>query len=484
MHYKLLGTALLSTFLTACMVGPNFHSPTPPSTKKYTHTPLPSKTIAAPRAGVAGKAQQFGVGRDIPAAWWYVFHSPVINQLIKTGLANSPTLAAAEAALREAQENLNAQLGAAMLPAVNLQLNTQRQRFNAASLGTPSASIFNLVNASVPITYTLDTFGGARRELEALRDQVDYQRFELDAAYLTLTSNIVTTAITAASLQAQIDATHELITAQADLLVAVRGQFEHGAISRANVLSQESQLAQTKASLPPLVQSLDQANHALAVLVGEFPSDVKPVKLSLANLNLPTQLPMSLPSALVRQRPDILASEALLAAASAQIGVATANLFPQITLSANYGWTNNSFSKLFTASNSVWAIGSNLLQPVFRGGSLRATRRAAIAAYEQAAAQYRQTVLQAFQNVADTLTALQHDAQTLRNQKDAEMAARNAFVLTRGQFRLGSVDYLSLLNAEVQYQNAKIARIRVEATRFNDTAALFQALGGGWWNRK
>jgi NodT family efflux transporter outer membrane factor (OMF) lipoprotein len=335
----------------------------------------------------------------------------------------------------------------------------------------------------VGVTYTLDMFGGARREIQSLRDQVDYQQFQLEATYLSLTSNIVTTAITAASFRAQIQATNELIKSQQQQLTIVERQFQVGGASRADVFTQQSQLAQTRATLPPLEQSLAQANHSLSELVGELPSEDHIPKFNLARLNLPSQLPISVPSLLVRQRPDVRASEALLAAASEQIGVATANLYPQISLNGNYGWSNTSTGTLFSPANKVWSFGGSLLQPVFNGGSLRAKKRAAVDAYEQAEAQYRQTVLQAFQNVADTLRALQHDAETLRAQKEAEIASHRSLILTEKQFHLGGVSYLSLLTAERQYQQSRIGRIQAEAARYNDTAALFQALGGGWWNR-
>ncbi len=475
---------LLSSLLTSCMVGPDFHAPEAPQTTRYTETPLPKKTTNTPGIKNGGKSQTFVMGRNIPAEWWALFHSTEINKLVEQGIQNSPTLAAAEAALGVAQETLNAQIGSSLYPQVNLQLGAQRSRTSfAAFSGANTANIFNLYNVSVPVTYTLDMFGGLRRQIESLSDQVNYQQYQLEAAYLSLTSNIVTTAITAASLQAQIDATHQLIKILSDQLHIIQGQFAVGGVSRANVLSQQADLAQTQASLPPLEQKLAQAHHALAVLVGVLPSEIRIPKIDLDKLNLPVRLPVSLPSELVRQRPDIRASEALLAAASAQIGVATANLLPQITLSGSAGWINTSTGGLFSANNEVWNIGGSLLQPVFNGGSLRAKRRGAIDSFQQAAAQYRQTVLQAFQNVADTLRALQHDAEALRSQREAEMASRHSMLLTTEQFRLGGVDYVTLLTANQQYQLARIRRIQAQAERYNDTAALFQALGGGWWNR-
>ena len=476
---------ILSASLTGCMVGPNFHTPSAPATNRYTEGVLPKKTVNTPSVSQGGKAQQFVMGQDIPAQWWALFHSPDLNRLVEQGLVNSTNLASAQAALRVAQETLNAQIGASFFPSMNLQVSGQRNRVTTAAFGGGSSvALYNLYNVSVPISYTLDLFGGLRREVESLRAQVDYQQYQLEAAYLTLTANIVTTAITAASLQAQIQATHELVNIQQDQLRIIRGQFNVGAASEANVLSQEAQLAQTQASLPPLEQSLAQSHHALAVLVGSLPSEVQIPRFDLDKLKLPTQLPVSLPSLLVQQRPDIRASEALLASASAQVGVATANLLPRLNLTGSYGYTNTSTGNLFSTNTNVWNFGGALVQPLFNGGALRAQKRGAVAAYEQAAAQYRQTVLVAFQNVADTLRALEHDAQTLRAQKSAEIASKRSMILTQQQFKLGSVSYVLLLTANQQYQQARIGRIQAQAARYNDTAALFQALGGGWWNQK
>jgi NodT family efflux transporter outer membrane factor (OMF) lipoprotein len=473
--------ALCSVCLTGCMVGPDFKSPTPPKTKTYTEFPSPKKTVGISGAGSGGKSQQFVSGKDIPAKWWSLFHSPALDQLIRVGLVNSPTLAAAEANLRQAQELLNAQIGSTLYPSVNAQIPIKRQRLSSASFGSNAApKTFTLYGASVNIAYTFDLFGGARRGIEAQQAQVHYAAYILEAAHLTLTSNIVITAIRLASLRDQIQATHQLIRSQEEQLKIVNKQFKLGGVSGADVFSQEGQLAQTRATLPPLEKQWAQSRHALSVLIGAFPSESNLPEFELDKLHLPRYLPVSLPSSLVRQRPDIRAQEALLHAASAQIGVATANLYPQITLSGSYGQLSTSTSNLFSGPANVWSFGGQLLQPIFSGGALQAQRRAAIAAYEQAAAQYRQTVLQAFQNVADTLRALETDARALQAQTQAEVAARNALSLTQKQFKLGGVSYLLLLNAQRQYQQAKINRIQAQAARFTDTAALFQALGGSW----
>ncbi len=470
--------------LSSCMVGPNFRSPTAPAVASYTRTPLPNKTVKTATSGKSGKTQYFMNDKDIPLEWWTLFHSPELNQLIQMGLANSPTLIAAKATLRQSQETYKAQIGTLLFPSISGQLNAQRQLFSGDSIGeeTPS-SLFNLYNASVAISYTLDLFGGARRQIEGYAAQVDYQQFQLVAAYLSLTANIVTAAIATASLDAQLKATHELLSKQEHQLSIMRKQFRYGGISRVDVLSQATLTAQTRAIIPALEKNLAQSQHALAILVGEFPNRPLPI-VHLENLDLPTHLPVSLPSTLVKQRPDVRAAEALLHVASAQVGVATANLFPQITLTGNYGWTSLVPSGLFQSNNKTWTIGGQFSQPIFNGGSLRAERRAAMAAYDQAAAQYRQVVLQAFKNVADTLRALEEDAKTLRAQKEAETDAYQSQILSQDQYRLGGTNYISLLNAQQQYLQTKINRIQAQATRFSDTAALFQALGGGWWHEE
>lgn len=477
----LFGVFLLSMFQTACMVGPNFHTPKAPKVHEFTESPLSKKTVKS--AGPGGQAQAFLQDKDIPLLWWELYHSPEINQLVRAGLANNPSLEAASASLRQAQENLKAQIGNTLLPVVDAQGFVQRQRYSALQIGVPGRSeTFSLYNVTANVSYTLDVFGGARREIESLRAQVNYQQFEVIAAYLTLTSNTVTTAVTIASLEDQITATKELIRAQQSVYTVLNNQYRLGGVSNENVLTQQTLLEQSKATLPPLEKNLSQAKHALSALIGTFPENALPT-IKLDSLKLPVQLPVTVPSMLVRQRPDIRASEALLHAACAQIGVATANFFPQLTLSASDGWLNSSWSKLFTAPNNIWSATGQVLQPVFHGGALFAQRRAAIAAYKQAAAQYKQTVLQGFQNVADVLRALETDAQALQAQTRAERAARAALTLTMNQYRLGGVSYINLLNAQQQYQQTRISRIQAQAIRYSDTAALFQALGGGWWRK-
>lgn len=475
---------LAPLFLTSCMVGPDFHSPPPTTVKTYLAHPLPKTTTRTPTAGRGGRSQVYVINKDISAKWWYLFHSREINQLIDIGLKNSPNLTAAMATLRQAQENVNVQVGNLLFPAATGSFTAQRQRFSSSifggSVGT-SGVIFNLFNAAINVTYNLDLFGGSRRQIEALIAQADYQQFQLMAAYLTLTSNIVTTAITMSSLQAQIKATKELIRYEDTQLKILNAQFRLGGISLATVLTQETLVNQTKATLPPLQQGLAQAKHQMAMLIGTYPN-VKIPNIDLDKLILPKEIPVSLPANLVRQRPDIRAAEALLHAASAQVGVATANLLPQIPLTGSYGWQSTVASDLFQKANVVWTIAAGVSQPLFKGGALVAARRSAIAAFDVALAKYRQTVLVAFQNVADSLKAIESDSRTLYSLKLAENAAYKSLNITTAQFHLGGTTYLALLIAQQQYQLARINRIRSQAARYTDTAALFQALGGGWWH--
>ena len=470
--------------LSGCMVGPDFHTPKAPAVTSYDARPLPAHTAGLASAGRAGKSQTYLYGRDIPAEWWQLFHSPAIDQLVRTGMANSPTLAAAQAALRQAQETLNAQIGNLLFPAFNLGLSGERQRFAGSSFGgdIPS-SIFNLFNTTVNVTYTLDIFGGSRRQIEAYRAQVDYQQFQVLATYLTLTSNIVTTAFTVASYESQIKATKDLLRSEVGQLSILKKQYRLGGIASTNVLTQQTLVDQTRATLPQLQKSLSLSQHALAVLIGHFPNTPMP-SINLDKLVLPKNIPVSLPSKFVEQRPDIRASQATLHAASAQIGVATANLLPQLTISGNDGWTSSVLSTLFQPGNKVWAYGGQLAQPIFHGGALIAQRRAAIAAYDQALAQYQQTLLLAFKNTADALRAIETDARAFRDAKSAERAAHENLVITSNQYKDGGVAYLNLLTAQQQYQQTKLASIQAQAQRYADTAALYQALGGGWWNRK
>ena len=479
-----LRVALLSVALAGCAVGPEYRRPAPPAAASYAATVPAAETAASP--GIGGAAQRFVPGGDIPARWWELFRSEALDRWIRVALASSPTLGAAEATLRRARENRNARSGE-LLPNVDGTASASRQKPSGASLGQSNARInpFTLYDASVDVSYTLDLFGRTRRELEALQAQVDYQGFQLEGAYLTLASNIVTAALQEASLRGQMQATRDILATQEEQLALIEKQFELGGIARTDVLAQRAFLAQSRTALPPLEKRLAQTRHLLAVLAGRFPGDAADLpEFHLEAFRLPEELPVSLPSSLVRQRPDIRSAEEVLHAASASVGVATADLYPRITLSARYGTEASQIGDLFHPGTAVWGVGAGLLQPIFHGGALEATRRAEVAGFDLAAAQYRETVLQAFRDVADVLRALEYDAMTLKAQAEAEAAARDTLDIAKKQVRLGATSYLSLLNAQRQYHLARILLVQAQAGRFADTAALFQALGGGWWNHE
>lgn len=479
-----LHVALLVAALAGCAVGPDYRRPAPPAVASYTAEALPAGTATAP--GVAGATQRFVSGGEIPSRWWELFQSQALDRWIREALANSPTLGAAEATLRRAQEFRRARAGD-LLPSVDGTVSASREKPSGASFGQANLQInpFTLYNASVNVSYSLDLFGKTRRELEALQAQVDYQGFQVEGAYLTLTSNIVTAAFQEASLRGQLQATRDILATQEELLAMVEKQFELGGVAKTDVLAQRASLAQSRVTLPPLEKRLAQTRHLLAVLAGRFPDATADLpEFELKEFHLPEELPVSLPSSLVRQRPDIRSAEELLHAASAAVGVATANLYPQVTLSGQYGTTAIRIGDLFRPGSAVWGFSAGLLQPIFHGGALEANRRAEIAGFDQAAAQYRETVLQAFRDVADVLRALEYDAMTLNAQSDAEAAARDTLEIAKKQVRFGATSYLSLLNAQRQYHLARILLVQAQALRFADTAALFQALGGGWWNRE
>jgi NodT family efflux transporter outer membrane factor (OMF) lipoprotein len=468
--------------LAACAVGPDFAPPPAPPVSGYEPEKTLAPTASAPVEG--GAAQGFVDGRDIPGEWWRVFHSKEIDALIAEALRANPNLQAAQAALWQAKETLYAQAGT-MLPSVDANGSVVRQAISPAAFGFPGLppETFNLFQATVNVSYAPDVFGGQRRAIEATAAAAENQRFALEATYLTLTANVVTAAIQEASLRGQIRATQDIIKAESDQLVVVRNQFEVGAANRADVLQQESEVATTEASLPPLQKQLEQQRHVLLALIGRFPSESLHERVTLASFHLPTALPVSLPSQLVQQRPDVRAAQAQLQQASAQIGVAVANRLPQFAITGDIGSAALTAATLFTPATAIWSIGIAGTQPIFHGFTLLHQERAARAGFEKADAQYRSTVITAFQNVADVLRALQLDAATLKAQQRAVRAASDTFDLTRGQYRLGAITYVVLLNAERSYQQALLALVQAQAARFADTAALFQALGGGWWNR-
>ena len=473
-------TVALTLLLAGCAVGPGFRRPLPPPVTAYTVRPLPARTARAPVPD--GQAQRLVQGMNLPGQWWTLFHSTALDAIVSAALRANPTLQAAQASLREAQAQLHAGEGA-WYPALSATTSATRERLSGNEFGQPGVSrALTVKSASLSVSYLLDPWGGTRRQVESLAAQAEYQRFELEASYLTLTSSVVATAVLEASLRGQIRATREIIRIEARVLSGLERQFAIGTAADTAVLAQAAALAQTRAQLVPLQKQLALTRDQLRTYLGRLPSERLFARFTLSSLSLPRQVPVSLPSRLIEQRPDIRAAEEQLHAASAQIGVATANMLPQVSLSASLG--SESLGRLFTSKTGVWSIAASLAEPLFEGGTLYYRRKAAIAAFEVRAAEYRQTVLSAFQNVADALRALELDAEGLAAQSAAERAAAASLAASRRQYHVGSISYLSLLNAEQTYQQSRLALVQAQAARFSDTAALFQALGGGWWNRR
>jgi len=463
--------------LSAC-VGPNFQRPMPPHAESYTAQALPGQTAAA--SAPSGSAQKFLLAQAVPRNWWLLFGSPELNGLVTEALRANPDVLSAQAALREALENTAAQRGS-YFPAVQGAFDASRNR-NATGVLAPNlasgTALYDLFTPQVTVSFVPDIFGANRRQVESLAAQAEAARFQLDATYLTLTANVVTSAIQEAGFREQIAATERVIALEHESLGVLRHELTLGAIAEVDVYAQEAALAQLEAALPPLQRQLRQTEDQLAVLTGRLPADFTPSKLQLEQLVLPVDLPLGVPSELVERRPDVRAAEAQLHSATAQVGVAIANLLPQFTITGNIGSAATAMSDLFKPGTGFWSIGANATQTLFAGGTLLHRKRAADAALDHAAAAYKSAVLTAFQNVADALHALTADADALDAASRAMSAAQKTLEVTRQQLKIGAVSYLALLNAEQSYQQAVISVVQSRANRFADTAALFQALGG------
>lgn len=469
---------LFAAILAGCAVGPNYRAPESPSTGAHTNEPPPPPTVSAP--GNAGVAQHFDATNDIPAQWWVLFQSPQLDRMVRESLNHSPTITQVVARLTQAREEANARTGETKYPELSGNLAASRQRVNLDSLGVavPSPPPFNLYSGSVSVSYALDLFGKNRRLIEGLNAQTEYQNWQVQGARLMLAGNVVAAGIRQAELRSQIEITRKLIALQAQTLAITEKRHSAGGVSEYEVRSQRTALAQMQASLPLLEYQLDTVNHQLAVLMGKTPTEAKVEEISLAQLNLPRELPASLSSTLVRQRPDIRAAEAVLHQACANVGVATANLYPQIELTASAGAIATSFAD----GGPMWNFGGQLMQPLFKGGTLRAEKRKAVAAYEEAGSTYQQTVLEAFREVADALRAIEHNAKALQARSEAATQAEGAYQIASRRFDAGGISQTDLLDAQRQYLQTSLDQVASQASRFADTATLFQALGGGWWN--
>ena len=467
---------LIAAGLVGCTAGPDFKRPAPPVVQSYTAGKFPVAFASSPTAlGDAQRAVQAPGDRT----WWRQFGSRKLDNLVEQALQSNPTLDAAQATLRQAEETYAAQAGASLFPVANAQLGLQRQRINPAQQGQLGPErTFSLYNAIVGVSYNLDLAGGNARALEALAAQTDYQRYQLEGARLTVAANVVTTAITQAQLAGQIAASEAILAAQGSQLDLTAQRLALGNASEADVLALQTQVEQTRASIVPLRNRLEQTNHLLAILAGLPPAATGLPHFLLTDFHLPRQLPLSVPSALVRQRPDIRASEALLHVASAQYGVAVSRLYPQVTLSGSLGSQALTTAGLFGPGSLVWGLAGQLAQPLFNAG-LRPAARAADAGFDAAAANYRQTVLQALRNVADVLRALDDDAQYLRAQSAANVASQQSLELVQRQYRLGAASYVQLIIAQQQAQQTRINLITAQAQRLADSAAFYQAMGNG-----
>jgi NodT family efflux transporter outer membrane factor (OMF) lipoprotein len=469
----------VTAMLGACAVGPDFVRPAPPDAEGYTREPLAATTVAAD-----GQTQNFTPDALLMADWWRLFKSAQLDGVVRRAIANNPTLQAAEASLRQSQDNLRAGYGV-FYPHIDAELDASRQRTAPLKQGTQAPGmIFNLVTLSGTVSYALDVFGGERRTVEGLRAQTDYQHYAKTAACLTLSANVVNTVVARAAYAAEIRATEQLIDLEIQQLQLTETQVRVGTSPYSSVLGVRSLIAANQALLAPLRQKVSQTEDLLATLEGVVPSQATLPDIDLTALSLPVDLPVSLPSDLVRQRPDILSAEAQLHVASAGIGVATAAMFPSFNLSGTYGAASSTLGHLSAASARFWSIGPSATVPLFQGGTLWYGRKAAIDAFQLSQAGYRQAVLDAFAQVADSLKALEHDAEALRAQVDSRQAAGEALSLLQANYRAGLVAYPDVLVADVQFHEATIAYLQAVAQRQQDTVALFVALGGGWWNGK
>ena len=482
LQMRLLGAVSLLSVLGSCAVGPDFKRPDAPAVKGYTPGPLSSP--AATPGVVAGDAQRFVEDSDVGGDWWTEFRSPALNALIEQSLRNNSDLKAAQATLRQAHENARAQRGA-FYPQLGAQFaaSHQQEPMTLAPVPGNNSFQFDLFTPQLTISYAPDIWGLTRRTVESYEAQAAAARYQMLATYTTLVNNVIATAVEEAATRAQIESTNKMIAAERKSRDILQYQKDRGYASGVDLAAQISALAAAEATLPPLVKQQAQYHDQLAVLIGKFPAETPAESLKLSDLALPANLPVSLPATLVRQRPDVMQAESNLHAASAQIGIAVANRLPNITLSGNAGSTALALNQLFQPGTEFWSVAANLTAPIFDGGTLLHQERAARAAFDASAAQYRSTVLGAVQNVADTLVALEQDAAAVRAASTAEAAARTTLDIAERQLQDGYSNTLSLLNAQQAYQQAQITLLAAQSARFADTAALFQALGGGWWHR-
>ena len=474
--HRATGTLCAILLLAGCATGPNFKRPTPPSATSYTGSTLPLLTSAT----ATGVVQRVVDGAPVESQWWQAFESSKLDAVILQALAASPTLEAAEATLRQARHAYEARAGSTQYPQANANLSGERKSVNNAAMGQADGeNTFNLYSASVNVRYDFDLFHGNRRALEALAAQADYRRYQLEGARLTLAANVIATAIAQARLSAQIEITGAILNAQTEQLALTRRRVELGSASDVDVLALQTQMEQTRAGIPALRNGRDQASHMLAMLIGQTPSATNVPRFTLTDFTLPSELPLQVPSELMRRRPDILASEALLHAACAEHGVAVSKLYPQISLSADVGSQALTVDKLFNAGSLIWSLGAQLTQPLFNRG-LRAEARAAEAGFDAASAHYREAVLQAFRDVADVLRGLEHNAQALTATTAAVVSAEKTLNLVQKRYAMGAANYLEVLTAQQVVESSRMDLCAAQAQRLIDTVTFYSAMGGGW----
>ncbi len=504
--------------LSACAVGPDFAPPAPPPAERYTEAPLPETTAEADRRTIpplpetavpakspeqappgmadaefhpsSGAAQRFAAG-NLPRSWWDLFQSPKAAELVLLALGNNPGLDRAKAALDRASHLYRAEAGAVWSPAVNANLSAVRQQINPDAMGMPSLTQppgmsggdrpgpFTLYSAGLSVSYTLDIFGGNRRALEALDAEAEYRAFELEAARLALAANVMDCAIREAGLRELIRAAQSMIDARRQQAQTAGAQLRAGGLSPLEASVRRRELAEVSATLPPLERALAAERHRLAILLGYPPDHAALPAFSLADFTLPQELPLCLPADLVRRRPDVRAAESLLRKATAQAGVAAANLYPRLTLTGSAGYSATGDNDLFASSANVWSIGASLLQPVFRGGELLYRKKAAESALAEAEAAWRETVLRAYADVADALAALQSGANTLAATREAAREAQTARDIAAARYQAGGVSRMDLLDADRRRNQMRLAEIQAVMDRYAQTVMLFQALGGG-----
>lgn len=457
--------------ISSCTVGPDFHRPAPPAISQYTRNNPTNATIS------------FVYGKPLPQQWWQLFHSEILNNLMNEALQDNQNLKAAQATLRQAQQNLNAVTGG-QLPQVDSNLSATGMQFAPAQFGFSNlpASDFVLYNASVNVSYSLDLFGGIKRQIESYGAQTQYQSYQMKGARLALSANLSTTLFKLALLNEQINNTQAIIDAEKSLFAIAKKQQVMGGVNQLDVNNVENNLFQSKINLANLEKERERTMNQLAIYLGKAPSQMGSMNLKLNEFSIEKEIPLIIPSQLVRQRPDILAAEALLHQACAEVGVATANLYPQIDISGSGGrLATQTTWKSLSGQSWIWSIGPNISIPIFSGGTLTAQKKAAIAGFDIALANYRQTVLQGLQNVADCLMALELDNENLTMQTSSYDKTHQNLRILQQQLHMGGVSLAQLLNAQIADNQALMNKLQVESLKLSDTAALFQALGGGWW---